>query len=218
MAHLLTGFLQRLLLAGLATLTAATSIALSAQETERSESIPAKADGLEVVIQVSKREFQVNEPLSLRLVFRNTTAATIWIPPGHGVAVAPHLKEISARTEFTGGENLGGGGIIPSQTPRPIPVPAGEQRAIAVDFEYFGFVEGDKDYDAATTELFNIPRAVGEIRPRPVPIPAGEYELSVEITVRDWYRKVIANEKDPVPVWNADHLRSNSVRVNIRNP
>ena len=207
----------------------------------------AGVNGLEVVIRPTKDAFVAEEPLVLTVTFHNTSAAAFRVPdqirPPQTSMWTLNAEEAATAKRFTG-INLRPGGAAPQPGAiTPVPLAPGAAQSSTVTFQMFGFIEGALAYQAARNEYFQkvvagrgTPRGDeiarltgrGSAVPREFHLPPGTYTVSVDVAFPAYPDRpnlpaaVQAEkdrlERDPVPLWKGDAVRSNAVTLRIMPP
>ncbi len=204
------------------------------------ESSSSESSGLSVVIKANKYNFDANEPLALIVTLRNATSSAFRLPTQiNSIDWALHLENVATGMQYTGVTSLPGGVISPIPTVAPIPIGPNEVKSETVTFRTFGFVEGNQPYEIAKNALFTklTDSRTGMSGPNGgrSQLPSGVYKLSVDVRFPNPYLDVrfresgpvlpglpnpyleaqIANERDPLPLWKGDVLRSYSIQIAI---
>jgi hypothetical protein len=180
-------------------------------EPDVEESRSAQASGISVIVQMPTREVKANEPISMRMQFRNQTGDVLWLPPLLVNYWALHVEDVETGRMFTGVTKLPMGMAAPLPTRlKQNTIQPNEVQSIPLIFPQFGFVSGDVSYSSAKDTLF-VSRAEGFL-------PVGSYRLSVEIRSPLDYLPTKSEGYDQKTLWKDSFLRTNPVMLEIAAP
>jgi hypothetical protein len=198
-------------------------------------STPAERDGLRVVIQPLKATFASDEPLGLKVTYRNVSKEAFRLrneidPAPYGYWVLT-IEDVRTGMTYTGASILPSGATpeLDSIHPSTATLQPGESQSTTVTFQRFGFIEGTLNYQAAKNALFlelGTPPDYRTLKP----LPLGTYKVSLEIrsfrftdspTAGDVLRaeqerfdRAVAGN-DPIPLWKDYEIESNPVEIVI---
>lgn len=188
----------------------------SAKPTEASAMAPAEKDGLSVIVEPVKNSFAVNEPLILKVTYRNTSKAALRLatqvtehPSGAG---AEHTVDRSgAFWQLTLQEQATGKiypGVYPPATARP-ELTSKASAAIQPGGTLVTTVELPATH-------FRVSGSAALAGPGPGYssvgyIPMGAYKMTVNIQ----FPLKPLPDKDPTPLWRGDSIQANPVDITI---
>jgi hypothetical protein len=171
-------------------------------------------DGLEVVIGAEQNGFAADEPISVKVTFRNTSSAALRAPdqiqPPQIGSWTLNFEEVTTRRKFTGVILRPSGAAPRVGDIKPALLNPGEAQSAAVTFQNFGFVEGAFENRAAGNIIWDqlvkgrgTPRGDEIIRatrggrgttlPQEFQLPPGTYSVSVTVQFPTFLFRALAD-------------------------
>ncbi len=190
------------------------------------QSAPEPKSGLAVSVQTGRAVIKPEDPVVLRVTFRNVSTDTFRLPdrvnPPDFNRWYLSLRDVNSGKRYTGISTLPMGAASEPVEINPVIMAAGDATAVSVAFQGFAFVPGDMTFQAARNAWF--PQRLDSSAQ--FKLPAGHYEVAVNVQFRSFLNTTNlperikaakeAIENNPIPLWKGDEVRSNAVPVEVR--
>ena len=175
---------------------------------------PVEKDGLAVVIQSSREIIPSNEPLALRVTFRNKTDQPLRLPNNTAMYGDWLLKleDVQSGKKYTAGFSTGGNQTM-TASPSAAIQPGDTFVSTAAYFANAQVVEGDLNFDAFqkavpwSASIWNAATRGKEM----TPFQPGDYKVWLEVR----FPNQVTEDGNPAAVWKDDDIVSQTVLVKI---